>query len=765
MDLQNNSLSMKIKTYGQNSSWQHFFFVVALFLVSLLYFHSLITTTHTLNNIHYLDNLAFLSHSIEQAISKYGEFPLWNPYTFGGIPLIGIPEHAMLDINILVLLLSREVYLSMNIAIILYFFIAGLGMYLLAFSFTNNKLAAFISALLFMFNGFMHSFIKGGHINLLESYSLIPFIIFFAHLSLSKDNPPLYAFFAGLFLSLQVFAGGVIFLLYTIILLSIFFLAHLATRFSPETIKRLLLSGTFIGIIAFGISAVKLLPTLEFTAQSNRAEGVSYQEYLGYPVDVGNWWGVFVFNHSFHDVNAAVGIAGTILMLLGLFSFRKRYVVFCIVVALLSMLLASGSFIAQFFYDFIPGFGKMRHIERALVLFAFAAPLLAGFGAKNLFSNVEKHYFKWVKAVFGIILLLISADLVFFQPFPQTIEATQPEDIGLLKVIEQDQDTFRIINLGLKEFIGSSGYVYYMQEGIGDVKGGGGIWPSDYPEFLYLARQSNPSKLWGLLNVKYIITDTEIAIPNTVHVGTFNTCPECIIPVAFGPHVYRNLDFLPRAYAVEDTILMIGDPKNVKDLIYFLLLNSRSKAIVLVQGKSSPNDHTLDELKRHSAVILATSNVDQQSMGMLQAYARAGGRIFPDIFRGENSLSQEVLARVFNLTTEDIQAVPIVRHSFHTVELDVRNASGILVMSERYAFYPGWKAYGDGVELEVLKIDNYISGVYLDTYQTITWHYQSTSFSHGLFITFTTLLISIGFVAFVTIRKRKAANSRQNEEG
>lgn len=748
----------RLNSFANRPAWQHALCIISLFLISLWYFHPLLSTTQTLNNIHYLDNLAFLSHSIAQATSQYGEFPLWNPHTFGGIPLMGVPEHAMFDLNIFLVLLTKQVYLSMNIAAILYFFIAGLGMYLLVFSVVRSKRASFLSALLFMFNGFMHSFIKSGHINLLESYSLIPFVILFAHLSITKGKETLflYAFLSGVFLSLQIFAGGIIFFLYTLALLGILFMLHSLTSFSLQTIKRLLLCGILIGIIAFGVSAVKLLPTLEFTSQSNRAGGVGIQEYLGNPVDMGSWLGLFVYNHGFQSTNSAMGIFGALLMIFGLLSFKKRYVMFSAVVILFSILLASGSFAAQFFYEFVPGFGKMRHIERALVLFAFAAPLLCGFGAKNLFSLIEQRSKRHVSLlVFGIAILLISADLILFQPFPQTIEVTNPDDIGILTAISSDSDTFRVINLGLKEFIGSSGYVYYMQNEIGDVKGGGGIWPHDYPEFLYFAQQSNPSKLLGLLNVKYIISDTNTSIPSTQFMGSFNACPACIIPIAFGPNLYKNNDFIPRAYTTPIGILVVGNQKAVKDIIYFLLLSSKQPT-AFINGAETLNAYSANDLKKYSAIVLATGSIDQQSLNTLRSYADSGGRIFPDILNNENSLGDEAIARLLDLTTEKPSTLTITRSSFNSLEVDTRNASGFAILSERFAFYPGWKAHADGEELSIQKAGNTLTGIYLDKpYRSITFTYKPASFLKGALITALTLFFSLGYLAFAHIKRRK----------
>jgi|TARA_Y100000310_G_scaffold345466_1_gene465292 uncharacterized membrane protein len=91
---------------------------------------------------------------------------------------MAIPKSYIFDLNFLYILIFRNINLAMNLAAISYFFLTGLGMYLLVRNLKPEPKIAFISALVYMFNGFMHSFIIGGHLNILESYALMPFVFF-----------------------------------------------------------------------------------------------------------------------------------------------------------------------------------------------------------------------------------------------------------------------------------------------------------------------------------------------------------------------------------------------------------------------------------------------------------------------------------------------------------------------------------------------------------------------------------------------------------
>ena len=153
--------------------------------------------------------------------------------------------------------------------------------------------------------------------------------------------------------------------------------------------------GAIIAAVALSLAAIKLLPSLEFTKMSSRSSGVSFEEFLGHPVDLKDAFGTFVTNIGFAGISAAAGVFGLVLLVFGLFDYRKKLVIFSAVLIIFSMLFASGTFIADWMYR-IPGFGKLRHVERALVLFSFAASVLAAYGFVVLSQKLKKFITSWV---------------------------------------------------------------------------------------------------------------------------------------------------------------------------------------------------------------------------------------------------------------------------------------------------------------------------------------------------------------------------------
>ena len=129
----------------------HAIFILAILILTLFFLKSILHTGVILDNVHYINDLTFLSYNTKESIKK-NELPLWTPYFYAGHPLLAIPENYIFDLNFLLIYLFKEIYLAMNLSAILYFFFAGLGMYILVNAIIDNKKGAFISAIIYMFN-------------------------------------------------------------------------------------------------------------------------------------------------------------------------------------------------------------------------------------------------------------------------------------------------------------------------------------------------------------------------------------------------------------------------------------------------------------------------------------------------------------------------------------------------------------------------------------------------------------------------------------
>jgi len=735
---------------------QHFY-VFVLLLITLFFFFDILGSSRILNNLHYINDMTFQSENLRIYLHESGAFPLWTPYFYSGEPFMAIPEHYIFDLNFLYIFLFKDIFLAMNLAVISYFFLAGLGMYILVYEILRKQNAAFIAAIIFMFNGLSQKFIIPGHLNILESYALMPFVFLFTYKALHNKLWLKNSIIATLFFSMMIYAGGMIFFLYTGLIIGLYMVWNLVGKnFNKRFVKTIFVS-LVIGVLLFGLSALKLLPVLEFTKMSSRSAGVSYQEYLGYPISLGNLWDHLVTFSSSGGFLGAIGMTSLVLLLFGLLSFRKKIIMFSVFLIVLSILFAAGTFVANFFYQ-LPGFGQMRHIERALVMFVFASSIIAAFGFNNLINLLRK-YKKNIKEglIFTIVLAIMVIELASFYKLPKTVEVVIPEDVPIWKEITKDTGDFRIANYALSTPIGASGYNYYTQLNIPAIKGGGGIWINDYAQYLAIAQQLAPSKMFGILNGKYIISNKEIDDEGLSLIKKFEECEDCSITEPYGPYLYENKNSVPRAYIINNAVLLVGVDQDKRDFSYRLLLeNLNPLSTVLMEDKNSIASYNIDELNNFNTIMLFRDSVSQNDIPKLQQYTTKGGKILPNLLEGENSISSESIINALTSgnTEKELKLNEI---SVNEYSINLNGEKGFLILSERFAHFPGWKATINGKNLKIYKANIVISAVYLNGEKgELIFKYIPDSFKKGRMITLLTflgLVIYLFYVSYSRIKK------------
>lgn len=721
-------------------------YVAILLILSLLFFKSLLNAGVILNNGHYANDLTFLSYNIKESM-KNNQLPLWTPYFYSGQPLLAIPENYMFDLNFLFILFFGDIYLAMNLSLIAYLFLAGLGMFFLVAHLTESKKAALIASIVYMFNGFMHSFILRGHINILEGYSLIPFIFLFTHKALKTRDWIFYSMITGIFLALQILAGSMIIFFYTLLIIGAYIMLNLIDQKFMSILIKAVIVVSIIAIISFSFASIKILPVLEFTKLSSRGSGVSFNEFLGEPIDLNDIFGIAVTNLGYGGLSSAVGVVGFALLILGFANYRKKIVVFSFVLIAFSLLFASNTFAGDLMYK-LPGFNKMRHVERSLVLLAFAGSVMSAYGFLWMSEKLKNKLLRHLNYFFIFIVLAIATELVFLQHFPASIKHVSPDEIKLLDHISKDNSKFRVMNIALKDIIGASGYNYYSQKGISDAKGGGGIWVNDYVTFLAIGYQYLNSNILGVLNVKYIISDNELNFDNMKLVNKFNECNECPTREAFGPYLYERKSYAPRFFIAPKSMLILGESEQTKNLVYTLLLKGIDpKSIVLMEG-TNIDDYSSDFLDKFDYIFLLQGSINQGSLSKLDKYKKNGGTLIPDILTGQNSVPENLMASILNMTLNP-REIEIEEYSSNKIVLNLNGEKWWLVASERFAYFPGWKATINGKDIPIHKADIVISSMYLDGQKgKLVFEYKPDSYKTGKLISIVSSLVILSYFAY-----------------
>lgn len=184
---------------------------------------------------------------------KSGEFPLWNPYSASGEPWFANPQTAVFypPAFVFLLLPFATAYV---LYILLHLLLLAVGAYFL-FRRTASEGAALAGAVVLLVCGPTLSLADTS--NNLTTFAWLPVVLYVA---LERVRPQV----AGAVLALTFLAGEPFFA-------ALFALFYVVIVRSPREVAE-------TGLVAFGLSAVQLLPFLEMLRGSDRAHGLDIAE-------------------------------------------------------------------------------------------------------------------------------------------------------------------------------------------------------------------------------------------------------------------------------------------------------------------------------------------------------------------------------------------------------------------------------------------------------------------------------------------------------
>ena len=365
-------------------------------------------------NSFYYPLYSFAARSIGQ-----GDFPLWNPHLYSGMPFAADQQTGVFSpINLLAFFLANPFgYGTLEVLAIGHLWLASLLAYALCRDLGARRLAALIGGVTFAYSGFLVAHL--GHYPMVAVAPWLPAAFLALRRAVTRHSLS-WSIATGIALLLALLGGHQQIFLYLLTALGLYWLYLTATTSPAPTQPKgrggltRWLNGAFAGhwfgssgrialagIIAAGLAAPMLLPSLQLAGRSIRA-GISYTESTAFalrPLHLVTLLVPNAFGSTPETYISAVGFsgevwgyAGTIALGLAAFAFvratacARREALFFALLALLALILALGAAtpLQGWFYAFVPGYSRVRASGRWLLLFNFAIATLAALGAENL---------------------------------------------------------------------------------------------------------------------------------------------------------------------------------------------------------------------------------------------------------------------------------------------------------------------------------------------------------------------------------------------
>jgi hypothetical protein len=321
---------------------------------------------------------AFFSHTL-----MTGHLPLWNPYTYGGMPFLGAFESAVLyPPNLLFLLLPLAP--ALNFSFLLHLIILGWGMERWVVRRGLNPWAAGLAGIILPLSGAVFPHLYAGHLSNLCTMAWAPWIFLGLEEWVSRGNRH-GLFLANAGICLQIFAGHVQYVFYTGIAAGV--QAVVLAVAEPKVRWRSLPAVAGCYVAGAILSAAQFLPGMATASEGVRSQKLDYDFAAMFSFPPENfltllapgffgslpqpvYWG----RCYLWEMSLFIGTASLPLIALACCDARRwRQAYLDLTAAALLLILASGCHTPLFtvLYDYAPGFGHFRSTSK----FIFPATL------------------------------------------------------------------------------------------------------------------------------------------------------------------------------------------------------------------------------------------------------------------------------------------------------------------------------------------------------------------------------------------------------
>lgn len=344
-------------------------------------------------------------------VRQYHQFPFWDPFECGGMPLLGDPNaHFLTPWFFLTVMFGPVV--GLHLEVILYCAIAWAGGYVLGRVLGMRRISAICTATVFAGSSWFFLRASEGQIVIMV-FVYLPGIIA-AGWTASERGKLRYAALCGALIAFSFFEGNPYLPLFEGVTLALVLVGRAAVRLSARPLIALVVAASF----AAGFGAVKGLPVMQVMASHPRPtdanftyslEGLS-QSLLSRNQDRNR---PFVSGWGFWESGAYVGYLFGVIAVMALF-FPRRGIPW-IFAGIVLFELARGATSPNSLWVWLhsmPLFSSSRLPSRFLIPFALMVAVLAGIGIDAVCSRGSPV----ALAISAFLILIGGVDLLLVGP-------------------------------------------------------------------------------------------------------------------------------------------------------------------------------------------------------------------------------------------------------------------------------------------------------------------------------------------------------------
>lgn len=359
---------------------------------------------------------------------KQLQWPLWNPYSFTGTPLLATYHSATLYPLNLLLFLPK--YFGWGIFIFSQTPLAAINMYLLLTLWTKSKLSQFIGAVIFAFSGLMTTWLELG--TAVHAMAWLPLAFFAIERYLSNLNLR--------YLLLLIFSLVMILLAGNAQISTYSFLIVLT--YSVINIKKLVVfpSVVFSMIIAVFICTPQLLPSFDLLKKSIRLTETYVQDanfgllpikewlkffiadFFGNPI-TRNYWGFL----NYSETSSFLGSFSLPLLIFSyLYLKRNRVSKFFLILLPFSLILSFDNPLSKAFYQFNIPILTSSYASRVLFITSFTSSILCALSLNQLLGSESQlnKFFKSTIWSWASLLGALLGSLFLYKTIQEILKTT-----------------------------------------------------------------------------------------------------------------------------------------------------------------------------------------------------------------------------------------------------------------------------------------------------------------------------------------------------